>query len=380
MVAQIMESVAALSRAGHSVLVVSSGAVGTGAHEMRIFERPTTMARKQALAAIGQVRLMREFNSMLSTLGVESAQVLLTYENLGEHAQCLNAQNTLEELFNLGVVPVVNENDTVATEELRFGDNDRLSAMCASLLGAHYLFLLTDVDGVYTANPNVDASAKRIDVIPDVGVLRAQINTQSGPGSEFSTGGMESKLEAAHIATRGGVRTIIMCAKDVGKIPAYVEACCEPGANVIASFGTVCMAASKPYQGRERWIQSLPPRGKLIIVNGAVESLAMRKSLFSSDVLDVLGKFAALEPVSVCSQAHPDIVLAVGLCNYASADLVRIKGKTHDECVAEGEVAQADVVFDRTNLALARCSGGGDSPAPFPPPLHPGSPDSDVLP
>jgi len=353
MVAQIMESVAALSRAGHSVLVVSSGAVGTGAHEMRIFERPTTMARKQALAAIGQVRLMREFNSMLSTLGVESAQVLLTYENLGEHAQCLNAQNTLEELFNLGVVPVVNENDTVATEELRFGDNDRLSAMCASLLGAHYLFLLTDVDGVYTANPNVDPSAKRLSVVPDVSVLRAQVSTSSGPGSEFSTGGMETKLQAAQIATRGGVRTIVMSAKDVGKIPAYVEACAAGHAHE-APFGTVCLESSKPLKGRKRWIQSLPPRGKVLVDAGAAEALTLRKSLFAAGVREVVGKFSILEPVSVCAQAQPDVVLAVGLCNYASADLARIMGKRSEEAAVVLGVAHVDAVIDRGNLSVAK--------------------------
>jgi glutamate 5-kinase len=352
-VAAIMETVAALRRANHSVLLVTSGAVGTGAHELGIVERPNTVTRKQALAAVGQVRLMRELNSMLSTLGVSSAQVLLTYGNLSERQQSLNAQNTIEELFRLGVVPVVNENDTVATEEIRFGDNDRLSAMVACLVNAHMLFLLTDVNGLYTANPNVDPNAKRIEIVPDVQAMRSQVRTDSGPGSEFSTGGMESKLQAALIATRGGVRTVIMAAADVRKLPPFVDECMgvpASGAIPTAPFGTVCVESNHPVKGRKRWIQSLPARGKVVLDQGASEAMKMRKTLFAAGVVQVEGKFGVLEPVSVVSQKGER--LAVGLCNFSSTDLAKIMGKRTEE-IAEilGMEAQGLAVIDRDNLA-----------------------------
>ena len=344
-VAALMETVAALRRNNHSVLLVTSGAVGTGAHELGILERPTTISRKQALAAVGQVRLMRELNSMLSTLGVESAQVLLTYGNLSERSQSLNAQNTIEELFRLGVVPVVNENDTVATEELRFGDNDRLSAMVACLIDANVLFLLTDVNGLYDSNPNVNPNAKRIEVVPDVTVIRNQIKTDAGPGSEFSTGGMESKLQAAQIATRGGVKTVIMSATDVRAIPTFVE---NPSSIAI---GTVCLPSNNPTKGRKRWIQSLPTRGKIIIDEGATEAMKMRRTLFAAGVVDVVGKFNTLDAVEVLSRDHGEL-LALGLCNFSFADLRKIMGKKTEE-IKEilGDEAESLAVIDRDNLA-----------------------------
>jgi len=353
-VAAIVETVAALRRANHSVLLVTSGAVGTGAHELGIFERPTTISRKQALAAVGQVRLMRELNSMLATSGVSSAQVLLTYGNLSERSQSLNAQNTIEELFKLGVVPVVNENDTVATEELRFGDNDRLSAMVSCLINANMLFLLTDVNGVYTANPNVDKNAKRLEIVPDVQQIRVQVRTDSGPGSEFSTGGMDSKLQAAQIATRGGVRTVIMSAADVRRLAPFVEECQNAANNSIptASFGTVCVESSHPIKGRKRWIQSLPARGKLYVDKGAAEAMKMRKTLFAAGVTNVEGRFEALEPVDVLSPAPQCELLATGLCNFSSTDLKKIMGKRTEE-IAEilGSEAESFAVIDRDNLA-----------------------------
>lgn len=356
-VALLLESVAKLRKSGYSVLLVTSGAVGTGAHVMKVKERPKSLATKQAFAAIGQVRLMRELNSLLSTLGVESAQVLLSYANLGELLQSINARNTIDELLRLGVVPVVNENDTVATEELRFGDNDRLSAMVANLIDADLLFLLTDVDGLYTANPNTDPNAKRIHLVSDLDHTRAQIKTELGPGSEFSTGGMDSKLQAAQIATRGGVRTIIMAARDVSKIPDFAKASLSSatGKPVLAEgFGTVFMEHPHPTRGRKRWILTLPPRGRILVDQGAANALMMKKSLFAAGVVAVEGKFNILEPVRVCDKNAPDVTIGVGLPNFSSADLVQIMGKRSDE-IRSILGAAADqfeaVVVDRGNMA-----------------------------
>ncbi|KAH9259726.1 glutamate 5-kinase [Batrachochytrium salamandrivorans] len=336
-VAAIVETVAKLRRANHQVLLVSSGAVGTGAHELGIKTRPKAIAMKQALAAVGQVRLMRELNSMLATSGISSAQILLTYGNLIERTQYGNAKDTIQELFRLGVVPIVNENDSVATEELRFGDNDRLSAMVACLVNADMLILLTDVNGVYTANPNVDPTARRIEEIQDVVQHRKEIST--GGTSEFSTGGMDSKLEAAQIATKSGVRTVVMLSTDVRK--------------VVEDNGLVPTAAAPhPITGTRRWIHSLPTRGKVLVDAGAAKAMKEYSNLFAAGVKQVEGNFHALDPVAICS-LETGLVLGTGLTNISALDLKSILHKTKQEAVAilGSELALLPVV-DRHYLVL----------------------------
>ena len=210
----LCETVARLNRAGVRVVLVSSGAVGAGMFRMGLSEKPKEVAKKQALAAVGQVHLMRYYEDIFNTIGVKCAQVLLTLENLSNRKQYVRARNTFNALFDMGVVPVVNENDCVAVEELRFGDNDTLSAQVAALCEAQWLFLLTDVDGLYTSNPNTDPNAKRIEVVENINELDVDVG---GAGSSVGTGGMVTKLTAARIACAAGCKTIVCLSSNLEK-------------------------------------------------------------------------------------------------------------------------------------------------------------------
>ncbi|KAJ3530263.1 hypothetical protein NM688_g7734 [Phlebia brevispora] len=204
----LVETVIELREHGHKVVLVSSGAIGVGLKRMEMPSKPKSLSGKQALAAIGQGRLIALWDNLFGQFGQPIAQVLLTRGDISDRTRYLNAVNTFKELLHLGVVPIVNENDTVSVSEIKFGDNDTLSAITSSMIHADYLFLLTDVDSLYTANPRKDPSAKAIDVVSSISAIRSQVSTKT-LGSSLGTGGMETKLIAAEIATAAGVTTII---------------------------------------------------------------------------------------------------------------------------------------------------------------------------
>jgi glutamate 5-kinase len=268
--------------------------------------------QKQALAAVGQAFLMRYYDDFFSTLGKRCAQVLLTLENLAARSQYVNARNTFDALFGLGVIPVVNENDTVAVEELKWGDNDTLSAQVAALVGAHYLFLLTDVDGLYTANPQRDPSAVRIPLVEDISALSADV---SQAGTQWGTGGMATKLTAARLASAAGCRTVI-CKSDA---PDAVARCLAG-----ESVGTLFLPVKQAARGRKRWILALPPRGELRLDAGAVRALAARKSLFPAGCISHEGAFSAQDALRLCDSEGRE--LARGLVNYCAAEVVGLIG------------------------------------------------------
>jgi len=195
------------------VVLVSSGAIGVGLKRMDMASRPKSVSGKQALAAIGQGRLIALWDNLFGQLGQPIAQVLLTRGDISDRTRYLNAVNTLSELLSMGVVPIINENDTISVSEIKFGDNDTLSAITSSMLHADYLFLLTDVDSLYTANPRKDPSARAIEIVESVSAIRSQVSTAT-LGSSLGTGGMETKLIAAEIATAAGVATVITSSKD----------------------------------------------------------------------------------------------------------------------------------------------------------------------
>ncbi|MFM7560409.1 glutamate 5-kinase, partial [Cylindrospermopsis raciborskii] len=207
-IATLTETLCRLRQQGHKVILVSSGAVGVGCARLGLTERPKAMALKQAVAAVGQGRLMRIYDDLFTTLEQPIAQVLLTRADLVERSRYLNAYNTFQELLGLGVIPVVNENDTVAVEELKFGDNDTLSALVASLVEADWLFLLTDVDRLYSADPRKVRNAQPISLITNTRELEDLKIQAGGQGSPWGTGGMMTKISAARIAMVGGVRTV----------------------------------------------------------------------------------------------------------------------------------------------------------------------------
>ncbi|CAE6484575.1 unnamed protein product [Rhizoctonia solani] len=213
LLSSIVETVVNLKNEGHRVVLVSSGAIGVGLKRMNMASRPKSVSGKQALAAIGQGRLIALWDNLFGQLGQPIAQVLLTRGDISDRTRYLNAVNTLSELLSMGVVPIINENDTISVSEIKFGDNDTLSAIASSMLHADYLFLLTDVDSLYTANPRKDPNARAIEVVENVSAIRSQVSTAT-LGSSLGTGGMETKLIAAEIATAAGVATVITSSKD----------------------------------------------------------------------------------------------------------------------------------------------------------------------
>eukprot|EP00803_Ostreobium_quekettii_P002264 evm.model.scf_410.9 EVM.evm.TU.scf_410.9 scf_410:81010-83233(-) len=202
--AKICEAVKGLRARGYSVILVSSGAVGVGCHKMGLSERPQKMSQKQAVAAVGQPHLMGYYHDFFTALGMTCAQVLLTNDNFAQLTEYLNAQNTLNELLKYGTVPVVNENDTVAVDQLRIGDNDTLSAKVAIMVEASWLFLLTDVDCLYTANPRLHPDAQPIHEVPDIQQLQVDV----GSGTQWGSGGMATKLTAARLVTAAGSKLV----------------------------------------------------------------------------------------------------------------------------------------------------------------------------
>eukprot|EP00884_Botryococcus_braunii_P023354 jgi/Botrbrau1/9702/Bobra.0201s0032.1 len=338
--ARICETVRDLHVAGHRVVVVSSGAVGVGAQRFRLASRPGQLAQKQALAAVGQVHLMRFYDDFFSALGLTCAQVLLTLDNLASRGQYLNASNTFRELFAYGAIPIVNENDTVAVEELRIGDNDTLSAQVATLVRADWLFLLTDVDALYTANPNVDPSARAIPEVHDLEELQVDTSTA---GTQWGTGGMGTKLTAARIATAAGCKMVICSAT----APESIAALVLRGQHV----GTLFHAHPQANKGRKRWIPSVPVKGELYLDAGAVRAVRERgTSLFSAGIVRVLGDFCAQDAVRLCDASGAEF--ARGLCNYSFLEVSRIKGLSSKDFKEQLGYVGAEEIVHRDNISL----------------------------
>ena len=342
-IATLAETLSDLRRQGHQVILVSSGAVGVGCARLGLIERPRTIALKQAVAAVGQGRLMRVYDDLFTTLQQPIAQVLLTRTDLVQRSRYINAYNTFQELLKLGVIPVVNENDTVAVEELKFGDNDTLSALVASLVEADWLFLLTDVDRLYSADPRSVPDAQPIALVKRVEEL-AQLQVQTGDrGSQWGTGGMVTKIAAARIATAAGIRTVIT----EGKYPRNIEKILQG-----EPLGTQFEPQPQPNKARKRWIaHGLIPVGKLYIDQGAVEAVCQAgKSLLAAGITAVEGEFYTQEAVQLCDKSGTEI--ARGLVNYSSGELRQIIGRKSQEISAILGYTGAETVVHRDNLVL----------------------------
>ena len=342
-IATLAETLSDLRRAGHQVILVSSGAVGVGCARLGLTERPRAIALKQAVAAVGQGRLMRVYDDLFTTLQQAIAQVLLTRSDLMQRSRYINAHNTFQELLRLGVIPVVNENDTVAIEELKFGDNDTLSALVASLVEADWLFLLTDVDRLYSADPRSVPDAQPIALVSRVEQL-AQLQVQTGTqGSQWGTGGMVTKIAAARIATAAGVRTVIT----EGRFPRNIEKILQG-----EPLGTHFEPQPQPSSARKRWIaHGLIAVGKLYLDQGAVEAIRQSgKSLLAAGITAVEGEFYRREAVQLCDNNGNEI--ARGLVNYSSAELRQIIGRQSAEIPAILGYIGAETVVHRNNLVL----------------------------
>jgi len=331
--------VAELRRKGKNIIIVSSGAIALGRHALKLKSGTLRLEESQAAAAAGQVRLAEAYADILAGEGIVAAQVLLTLGDTEQRRQYLNARATLRTLLALGSVPVINENDTVATAEIRYGDNDRLAARVVSMMEADLLVLLSDVDGLYTADPTRVPHAAHV---PDVASITPAIEAMAGDSlSTVGRGGMQAKLTAAKIATAAGANVIIA----QGKIDRPLDAI-EKGGRL-----TLFHASETPAAARKRWIAGvLKPQGALMIDAGAVKALGEGKSLLPAGVRRVDGRFERGDAVVVRDGEGREI--ARGLAAYGAADAERIAGKRSLEIEAILGYRGRDELIHRDDLAL----------------------------
>ena len=331
--------IAALRRAGKAVIVVSSGAIALGRHALKLKSGTLRLEESQAAAAAGQVRLAEAYADILAGEGIVAAQVLLTLRDTEQRRQYLNARATLKTLLALGSVPVINENDTVATAEIRYGDNDRLAGRVVSMMEADLLILLSDVDGLYTADPTRVPHAEHV---PEVAAITPAIEAMAGDAiSTVGRGGMQAKIVAANIATAAGANVIIAQGKSSRPLEAL-----ERGAR-----RTLFRASDTPAAARKRWIAGvLKPQGALIIDAGAVKALREGSSLLPAGVRQVDGRFERGDAVVVRDGEGREI--ARGLAAYGAADAERIAGKRSLEIEAILGYRGRDEIIHRDDLAL----------------------------
>jgi glutamate 5-kinase len=300
---------------GHRVVLVMSGAIAAGMPALGFDTRPTDIGTLQAIAAIGQPRLFEQMRSLLAEHGVIAGQVLLTPYDFAHRSQYLHARETLQRLLELGVLPVVNENDTVADDEIRYGDNDRLAALVSHLIGADVLLMLTDTAGLFTADPRSDAGASLIEEIVEVD--EALEHVAGGAGTARGSGGMASKLAAAKIASWSGVRAVIAAANESNVVSDALA-----GRPVGSSFPP----RSQRLSARKLWIAfAQGAHGRVIVDAGARRALVNGgKSLLAAGVRDVDGSFEPDAPVEIVAEGR---VFAKGLCRYGDAQLRAVAGK-----------------------------------------------------
>ncbi|MDP6944077.1 MAG: glutamate 5-kinase [Myxococcota bacterium] len=336
----LVDEVGRLTRGGTEVVVVSSGAVAMGMSCLGLDDRPRSLSRVQALAAAGQAELVGRYNERLATLGCRCAQVLLTHEGLSRRRHAMNIRHTLEDLLAMGLIPLVNENDSVATEELRFGDNDRLAAAVGATVGADLVILLSDVDALYDADPHASEDAQPI---LEVAAIDDAIRAMAGAaGSSMGTGGMASKIAAAEIAVGAGIPLIVASGGEGDVLGRLLDG--EP-------TGT-CFAASPSVGRRRHWIGFLSKvQGTLTVDAGAVKALRERgSSLLSAGITGVTGAFERGDAVQVIDEAGTEV--ARGLSGYASDDLSRICGCRSEEVLRVLDVDAVDPAVHRDDMVL----------------------------
>jgi glutamate 5-kinase len=341
-IASLAREICALRERGLQVMVVSSGAVAAGIGRLPATGRPPTVPQRQAAAAIGQIDLMAFYEKCFGRYDTHVAQILLTHDDLANRKRYLNARHTIETLLNAGVVPVANENDTVATDELNFGDNDNLSALVAGLIEADVLVLLSDVAGLYTRDPHVHADAKLVHVIDSDGHSDQMFVTEGK--SALGTGGMASKIAAAMKASAAGIPTIIA----EGLRSGVLRQAFDP----TQTIGTLVLPKGDRLARRKHWIAyTLKPSGTLVLDAGAREAVAEKKrSLLPSGLREVQGKFEAGACVRCVDGNGGEI--ARGLVNFSSGELERIKGLHSSKIEAALGYKPADEVIHRNDLVL----------------------------
>ena len=337
----LMDDVAALAKSGKDIVLVSSGAIALGRHTLKLPKGPLELEQSQAAAAVGQISLAHAYQELAQARGLIAAQILLTLGDTEERRRYLNARHTIEQLLTLKAIPVVNENDTVATTEIRYGDNDRLSARVASMVSADCLVLLSDIDGLYTAPPNDDPNAKHIPLVTEI---TPEIEAMAGDaGTELSKGGMKTKVEAGKIALGAGTNMVI----STGKIMHPLQAISD-GAKV-----TWFLAKSDPVTAKKRWIAGqLEPAGYITIDSGAEKALLSGKSLLPAGVTRVEGDFDRGD--AVIMRASDGRELGRGLIAYTKSDAARIIGKKSGAISEILGYEGPDTLIHRDDMALNR--------------------------
>ncbi|WP_020677296.1 glutamate 5-kinase [Geopsychrobacter electrodiphilus] len=343
MVARLAGEVSDLCERGIEVILVSSGAVAAGRSALGIEGRPKTIPQKQAAAAIGQPRIMRAYKEIFRQRNRVVAQVLLTRDDLSNRRRYLNAHNTLETLLEYGVTPIVNENDTVVVEEIRFGDNDNLSAMVACLMEADLLVVLSDVDGFYTGDPGCDPGAR---LLPLIERITPEIEAMAGTSrGTMGTGGMQTKLQAAQKAGLAGVPTLIVNGREPDIFKKVIQG---------EELGSLFLPQTSKLNARKRWLAlSMQPSGRILLDAGAVRAVVgSGKSLLPSGITSVDGEFERGDAVHICDQL--DVPFAIGVANYNRAELEQIKGHRCAEIEEILGYQYRDEAVYRDNLVLLR--------------------------
>jgi glutamate 5-kinase len=337
----VADDVKALAAEGREIILVSSGAIALGRHVLKLPKGPLSLDQSQAAAAVGQISLSSAYQDVFNTRGLIAAQVLLTLQDTEERRRYLNARRTMATLLGCGAIPVVNENDTVATAEIRYGDNDRLSARVASMMSADCLVLLSDIDGLYTAPPARDPTARRLDVVREI---THEILAMAGDaGTELSRGGMVTKLEAARIAMGSGTDLVITEGAALNPLRRLAE-------------GATCtwfLASTDPIAARKRWIAgNLEPRGVIVVDAGAEKALGQGKSLLPAGVVRVSGTFDRGDAVTIRAVDGRD--LGRGLIAYPHDEAAAIMGKQSSEIAAIlGHAGRAELIH-RDDMALSK--------------------------
>ena len=326
---------------GYNVALVSSGAIGAGVAALKLHARPNTMPGKQAAAAVGQPLLMEAYEHAFRSLAVPMAQILLTRDDFVNRTRYVNAQNTFSALFDHGVVPVINENDSIAVEEIKVGDNDNLSALVAGMVEAALLIILTDAEGFYSDDPSRNHRATLIRVVEKITPQIERLAKRSS--SALSTGGMVTKIQAARLCVDAGIAVIIAGGKHDGVLEEILSG--EPP-------GTLFLPSPKKLSLRRQWIGYVArTRGYLVVDDGARNAiLTRRKSLLPSGVLEVHGKFGKGDTVAIRDTGGREI--ARGLTEISAGDLERIKGKRSIEVAAILGAGAAGEIIHRNNLAV----------------------------
>jgi glutamate 5-kinase len=340
-VADLSAQLVSVREQGTEVVLVSSGAVAAGIGPLGLLARPTDLPTLQASASVGQGMLVHTYREALSPHGYVCGQVLLTADDVVDRRRYLNARTTFERLLALGVVPIVNENDTVGTDELRFGDNDRLAALVASMLDARLLVMLSDVDGLLDGDPAGGATLPLVDRVDDLAELEDRQFHRTR--STFGRGGMVSKLEAVRIARFSAAHTVIANARRPGVVSDAVAG---------APVGTWFPPAERRPESRKLWIAfAPPPRGTLVVDEGAVRALVERgSSLLAAGVTDALGDFAAGDAVEVVDPGNRPV--ARGLAAYGREEVLRLRGRSSGEIAASLGRGGSKAVIHRDVLVV----------------------------